>query len=89
MAVVSGRPQPALGLPPSDRDLCFLALRLALLEQALAGGKAVALVEDAFSGLPEGARRVAARLLKAAARPGQIIHATRDPVFRESADHAG
>jgi hypothetical protein len=85
---VGGRPQPALGLPPADRDLCFLALRIALLEQALAGGRAVAVVEDAFASLPEGARRLAARLLKQAARAGQLLHATRDVAFREAADHA-
>jgi hypothetical protein len=88
MALVSGRPQPSLGLPPADRDLCFLSLRLALLEQGLAGARAVALADDAFAGLPEAARRIAARLLKQAARPGQLVHATRDPIFREAADHA-
>jgi hypothetical protein len=88
MALVSGRPQPVLGLAPLDRDLCFLSLRLALLEQGLAGAKAVAFADDAFAGLPESARRIAARLLKQAARPGQLVHATRDPLFREAADHA-
>jgi len=88
MAVASGRPQPALSLPPGDRDLCFLSLRVALLEQALAGARAVAIVDDAFASLPEGVRRVAGRLLKQAARPGQLVHATRDPFFREAADHA-
>ena len=70
LALVGGKPQPALGLPPADRDACFLALRLALLERSLAGGRMVALCDDAFAGLPEGARRLAARLLKAAAKPG-------------------
>jgi len=88
MVVVGGRPQPSLALPPADRDLCFLALRLALAEQEIGAGKAVALVDEAFAGLPEGARRMAARLLKQAARGGQILHATRDPLFREAADHA-
>jgi hypothetical protein len=88
MAVASGRPQPALSLSPGDRDLCFLSLRVALLEQALAGAKAVALADDAFASLPEGVRRIAGRLLKQAARPGQLVHATRDPLFREAADHA-
>jgi len=88
MVVVGGRPQPALALPPADRDVCFLALRLALVEQEIGAGKAVALVDEVFASLPEGARRMAARLLKQAARGGQILHATRDPVFREAADHA-
>jgi hypothetical protein len=74
-------------LPPGERDLVFLALKVALLEQALAGGRAVALLEDAFAGLSDGVRRTAARLLKALAKPGQVIHATTDPAFREAADH--
>lgn len=88
LALLGGRPQPAVGLPPADRDLCFLSLRLALLEQEIGAGKAVALLDEAFAGLPEGARRMAARLLKQAARGGQILHATRDPLFREAADHS-
>jgi hypothetical protein len=83
-----GRTVPASSLPPADRDLCFLALRMGLLEHALSAGKAVALIDDAFSGLPEGIRRAAARLLKQLARGGQILHATSDAVFREAADHA-
>lgn len=82
------RPLPVLSLPPADRDLCWLALRLALLEPALHGGKALAFADDVLAGLPEAARRLAARLLKQLARPGQLLHATRDPLFREAADHA-
>jgi hypothetical protein len=85
--VTGGRPSPVLTLAPVDRDLVHLALKLALLEQALAAGKAVAVVEDAFGGLSDGARRLAARLLKQAARPGQVVHATTDAAFREAADH--
>jgi len=82
-----GRPVPAMTLAPPERDLVFLALKLALLEQALAGGKAVAVVEDAFAGLSDVVRRTAGRMLKGLARPGQVIHATTDPAFREAADH--
>jgi hypothetical protein len=85
--VTGGRPGPALTLPPADRDLVFLALKLALLEQEVAAGKTVALVEDAFGGLSDGARRTVGRILKQAAKAGQILHATTDPAFRESADH--
>jgi hypothetical protein len=83
-----GRPVPALSLPPADRDLVFLALKLSLLEQGLAAGKMVAIADDAFAGLSEGARRFAARLLKQIAKPGQLLHATTDPAFKEAADHA-
>jgi hypothetical protein len=83
-----GRPVPAMSLPIADRDLVWLALKLSLVEQALAGGGLVAVAEDAFGGLSEGARRFAARLLKQIARPGQVLHATTDPSFREAADHA-
>ena len=83
-----GKPVPAMTLPPADRDLVWLALKLSFVEQALAAGKLVAVAEDAFGGLSEGARRFAARLLKQIAKPGQIVHATTDPSFREAADHA-
>jgi hypothetical protein len=85
--VMGGRPSPALTLPPADKDLVFVALKLALLEQAVAAGKTVALVEDVFGGLSDGTRRTIGRLLKQAARSGQIVHATTDPAFREAADH--
>ncbi len=83
-----GRPVPAMTLAAADKDLVYLALKLAFLEQALAGGKLVAVAEDAFGALSEGSRRFAARLLKQIAKPGQILHATSDPSFREAADHA-
>jgi hypothetical protein len=83
-----GRPVPAMTLAPADRDLVWLALKLAFLEQALTAEKVVAVSDDAFSGLSEGARRFAARLLKQIAKPGQIVHATSDPSFKEAADHA-
>ena len=81
-----GRPGPASSLAPPDRDLVWLALKLALLEQGLAGGGQVAMVEDAFGGLSDGARRFAARLLKQIAKGGQVIHGTSDAAFREAAD---
>jgi hypothetical protein len=86
-AVISGRPTPAMTLPPTDRDLVYLALKLALMEQGLQGTRAVAVVEDAFAGLSDGSRRFAARLLKQMARAGQLLHATTDAAFREAADH--
>jgi hypothetical protein len=87
--VTSGaRVAAAVALPMADRDVVWLALRLAFLEAALAVKPGLALADDAFGALPDGARRVAARLLKAAARPGQLLHATADAAFREAADHA-
>jgi hypothetical protein len=83
-----GRAVAAMTLAPGDRDLVFLALKLAFVEQALAGGRAIAVADDAFAGLSEGARRFGARLLKQIARPGQLLHATTDPSFREAADHS-
>jgi hypothetical protein len=89
VAVVSaGRPVPPSTLAAADRDVVYLAVKLALVERALAGGKLVAIADDAFGGLSEGARRVAARLLKGIAKPGQLVHATTDPSFRGAADHA-
>jgi hypothetical protein len=83
-----GRPVPVLSLPPGDRDLVFLALKLALLEQTLAPGKLIAVAEDVFAGLSDGSRRFAARLLKQIAKTGQLVHATSDAAFKEAADHA-
>ncbi len=85
--VTGGRSVPAMTLPAAERDLVFLALKLALLEQGVAAGRSVALLEDAFAGLSDTVRRTAGRLLKALAKPGQVIHATTDPAFREAADH--
>jgi hypothetical protein len=83
-----GRAVPALTLSAADKDLVFLSLKLAFIEQALAAGRVVALADDAFGGLSEGARRFAARVLKQVAKPGQLLHATTDPSFREAADHS-
>jgi hypothetical protein len=85
--VSGGRPVPAMSLPPAERDLVFLALRLALLDQALASDKSVAILEDVFVGLSDTVRRTAGRMLKAMAKQGQVIHASADPAFREAADH--
>ena len=62
---------------------------MGFVEQGLAAGKAVALLDDAFAPLPEGTRRALARVLKQLARGRQIVHGTGDPIFREAADHAG
>ena len=86
-AVMGGRPTPAMTLPAADRDLVYLAMKLALLEQALQGTKALAVVDDAFAGLSDGGRRFAARLLKQMARGAQLLHSTADAAFKEAADH--
>jgi hypothetical protein len=85
--VSGGRAEREVDAAPADRDLLFLAARVAVLERALAAGGAVALADDAFAALPEATRRLAARLLKHAARSGQIVHATSDRAFLEAADH--
>lgn len=87
-AQTGGRLTPAASLPVADRDLLFIALKLGFMEAALAEGKAVAYVEDCFAGLSDGARRLVARLLKAMARTGQVVHATADGAFKEAADHS-
>jgi hypothetical protein len=85
--VSGGRPTPAMTLPPAERDLVFIALKLALLDHALTASHGVVLLEDAFGGLPDGARRTVGRFLKQLAKSGQVLHATTDPAFREAADH--
>lgn len=84
-----GKLVPASTLTPPERDLCFAVLKVGFVEQGLAAGKAVALLDDAFAQLPEGTRRALARVLKQLARGRQIVHGTGDPIFREAADHAG
>ena len=86
-AQAAGRSSPVASLSPADRDLVFLGVKLALVERGLTEWKLVALADDVFAGLPESARRRAGRMLKQVARPGQLVHATADAAFRESADH--
>lgn len=87
-AQAGGRIVPAATLPPADRDLLFIALKLGFMEVALAQGNGVALVDDCFAGLSDGARRLVARMIKQMARPGQVVQATSDGAFREAADHS-
>ncbi|MGC3999081.1 MAG: hypothetical protein QM767_17215 [Anaeromyxobacter sp.] len=87
-AVQGGRTTPAMTLPPADRDLVYVALKLAFMEHALQGARRVALIEDAFGGLSDGSRRFAARIIKQLARNGQVVHGTSDAAFREAADHS-
>jgi hypothetical protein len=75
-------------LPPEGRDLCWTALKLAILEHAVERGRGFAVVDSALDPLPLVARRVAAHILKRAARSAQVLHATSDAVFREAADHS-
>ncbi len=82
-----GRAVQATSLPAIDRDLVWLAVKMGVLEQALSRGRTVALLDDAFAGLPDGARRSLAGLLKQLGRAAQIVHATQDPVCRQAADH--
>lgn len=82
-----GRTVPPDALAPVDRDLVWVAIKLGVLEQALSRGRTVAFLDDAFAGLPDGARRALAGLLKQLGRSGQIVHATRDPACRQAADH--
>jgi hypothetical protein len=80
-------PTGTLGVP--ERDLCFAVLKVAFLEQGLAAGKSVAVIDEAFAVLPEGSRKTLARVLKQLAKGRQIVHGTSDVLFREAADHAG
>ena len=80
-------PTGTLGVP--ERDLCFAVLKVAFLEQGLAAGKSVAVIDEAFAVLAEGSRKTLARVLKQLAKGRQIVHGTSDVLFREAADHAG
>ncbi len=85
----AGKLVPVVTLGPAERDVCFAVLKVAFVEQGLAAGKAIAVVDDAFAVLPEGSRRVLARVLKQVAKGRQIVHGSTDVAFREAADHAG
>jgi hypothetical protein len=76
-------------LPAADRDLCFSVLKVGFIEQALVGGKGVAMIDDGLSILPDASRRIVARVLKQIAKGRQLVHVSLDPIFREAADHAG
>jgi energy-coupling factor transporter ATP-binding protein EcfA2 len=80
---------PAATLGAAERDLCFAVLKIAFVEQGLAAGKSIAILDDALALLPEGSRRALARVLKQLARGRQIVHGSTDVAFREAADHAG
>lgn len=84
-----GKLVPVVTLGPAERDVCFAVLKVAFVEQGLAAGKAIAVVDDAFAVLPEGSRRVLGRVLKQIARGRQVVHGSPDVAFREAADHAG
>lgn len=84
-----GKLVPSATLGAAERDLCFAVLKVAFLEQGLAAGKSVAVVDDALAVLPEGSRRALARVLKQLARGRQIVHGSSDVAFREAADSAG
>jgi hypothetical protein len=84
-----GKLVPAATLGVAERDLCFAILKISFLEQGLAAGKSVGVVDDAFAVLHEGSRRSLARVLKQLAKGRQIVHGSSDVLFREAADHAG
>jgi hypothetical protein len=84
-----GKLVPSVTLGAPERDLCFAVLKVAFLEQGLAAGKSVAVLDDALAVLPEGSRRALARVLKQLARGRQIVHGSSDVAFREAADSAG
>ncbi len=85
----AGKLVPTATLGVAERDLCFAVLKIAFVEQGLAAGKSVAVIDDALALLPEGSRRALARVLKQLARGRQIVHGSSDVAFREAADHAG
>lgn len=82
-----GREAPVASLALVEQDACHVAVRLAFLEMALGGGRAVALLADPFAPLPEAMRRSLARQVQQVARAGQVVHSTSDAAFREAADH--
>jgi hypothetical protein len=82
-----GRTAALKDLPGPLRDLAYAALRLCLLEKVASAKKLPVLVDDAFAALDPLKRSMVAKMLKAVAAHGQVIHRIADAVPQGIADH--
>jgi hypothetical protein len=82
-----GRTAALKDLPGPLRDLAYTALRLCLLERVASAKKLPVLVDDAFANLDPLKRSMVAKMLKAIAAHGQVIHRIADAVPQGIADH--
>jgi hypothetical protein len=82
-----GRTAALKDLPGPLQDLAYVALRLCLLERIVAAKKLPVIVDDSFAPLDPLKRSMVAKMLKAIAAHGQVIHRTADAVPQGIADH--
>ena len=82
-----GRTAALQDLPGPLRDLAWAALRLCLLERVVSAKKLPVVVDDAFAALDPLKRSMVAKMLKAIAAHGQVIHRIADAAPQGIADH--
>jgi len=83
----AGRTAALKDLPGPLRDLAYAALRLCLLEKVAAAKRLPVIVDDAFAALDPLKRSMVAKMLKAIAAHGQVIHRIADAAPQGIADH--
>ena len=87
LAAKDGRQGPYLGMPVPLRDLCYSALRLALLERVVTAKKLPVVVDDAFAPLAPEKRPLIGKMLKGLAAQTQVIHRSAEAPAAGLADH--
>jgi|GEM_PF-4967726 len=81
--VVDGGERPFSALPREDRDLAWLALRLAVVERHQARAPLPLVLDEPFTRLPPDRHALLAKMIRGLAGRGQVIHATRLEVMAE------
>lgn len=74
---------PFLALSPGDRDLAWLALRLAIVERHQAHAPLPLILDEPLTRLPPDRHPLLAKMLRGLGGRGQVIHATRLEVMAE------
>ena len=87
LVAADGRQGPYLGMPPPLRDLCYSALRLALVEKVVAVKPLPLVVDDSFAPLDPAKRQLVAKMLKGISAQTQVIHRSVEPPPPGTADH--
>jgi len=83
----AGRTAALKDLPGPLQDLAYTALRLCLLERIASARKLPVIIDDAFAALDPLKRSMVAKMLKAIAAHGQVIHRIADAAPQGIADH--
>jgi hypothetical protein len=78
--------QGAGALPPGDRDLVYLAVKVALMEKYAERARLPYLIDDDFSGFPPAQVALIARVLKHLGTRAQVLHLSASPATEAAAD---